>query len=283
VPPAGRRAALVVTVHDLAFLRHPRLFPRPWRLVYRLGLRAAARRADAIITPSANTAEDVVAHAGVDRSRVHVVPLAVSLPSEQSADVDEVLERLGVWRPYVLFVGTIEPRKNVLTLVRAYRAAAASGIPHALVLAGPTGWDVDDVGREIDGGGPGRIERIGALSDRDLDAVYRGAAMFVYPSLYEGFGLPVVEAMARGVPTIASNTSSLPEVVGDAAITVDPRSVGELTAAILRLANDAFLSSSLAEAGRRRADGFSWEETARRTVEVYERAASARGHARPSP
>jgi glycosyltransferase involved in cell wall biosynthesis len=282
VPPAGSGQALVVTVHDLAFLRYPRLFPARWRLVYRLGLRAAARRADAILAPSESTAEDLVSRAGVDRSRVHVVPLAAAPPRDPVADVDNALERLRVPTPYVLSVGTIEPRKNLVTLVRAYRAAAATGIPHALVLAGPSGWGGGELDRETRADGPGRIERTGALSDADLDAVYRGAAMFAYPSLYEGFGLPVLEAMARGVPTIASNASSIPEVAGDAAILVDPRSPRELAEAIVGLATDTARASTLADAGRRRAGAFSWDETARRTVEAYERA-SGRRKARNTP
>jgi glycosyltransferase involved in cell wall biosynthesis len=270
IPPAGAEQRLVVTIHDLAFEHYPSLFPRSWRTLYRLGLRAAVRRADAILTPSRNTAEDIVSRTKVDPRKLHVVPLAASLPPS-STDVGEVLTRLKVRVPYVLFVGTIEPRKNLVRLVRAYRRAAASGVPHGLVLAGPLGWHHESLMRELALEGPGEIVMTGALTPEELDAVYRAADAFVYPSLYEGFGLPVVEAMARGVPTVASATSSLPEVSGDAALGVNPRSVREIAAAIERLCTDTSLAEELAERGRFRAERFSWDETARLTLQVYER------------
>jgi glycosyltransferase involved in cell wall biosynthesis len=270
VPPAARGQRLVVTIHDLAFLHRPEAFPRRWRALHRLGVRAAARRAHAIVVPSRSTADDLSSATGIDVSRVHVVPLAAADPREPPDDADGTLRRLDVPQPYLLFVGTLEPRKNLVTLLRAYRRAAAAGIPHALVLAGPPGWGMDALGRELAVGGPGRVEHTGALTPEDLEVVYRRAWAFVYPSLYEGFGLPVLEAMARGIPVVASNSSSIPEVAGDAAVLVDPRSVDELAGAITRVATDAELAARLSIEGRRRAAGFSWEETARRTLEVYE-------------
>ncbi len=267
-PPGGR---LVVTVHDLAFLRFPRLYPRAWRALYRLGLRAAVRRADAILTPSRATAEDLVARTRVDPRRIHVTPLAATLP-EGEREVDGVLARLKVRGPYVLFVGTLEPRKNLVRLVRAYRRVAAAGLPHTLVLAGPMGWGHDPLLREIALPGPGEIVLTGPLPEDELDALYRGASAFVYPSLHEGFGLPVLEAMARSVPTVTSRTSSLPEVAGEAALGVDPRSVSELADALRRVLTDTELAERLAAAGRARARGFSWEETARRTLDAYREA-----------
>jgi glycosyltransferase involved in cell wall biosynthesis len=269
VPPAAPNQRLVVTIHDLAFLRFPALFPRRWRLVYRLGLRAAVRRADVILTPSRSTAEDLVSRTAVDPARIRVTPLAATLGTADG-DPSATLARLGVRDPYVLFVGTLEPRKNLVTLVRAYRRAAAAGIPHSLVLGGAAGWGAKALERELALEGPGTIVRTGWLPDADLDAVYRAASLFVYPSLYEGFGLPVLEAMARGVPTIASTTSSLPEVTGDAALGVDPRSPAGLARAIGELATDQALAARLADAGRRRAEGFSWDETARLTLRAYE-------------
>ncbi|MGZ4109427.1 MAG: glycosyltransferase family 4 protein [Actinomycetota bacterium] len=268
VPPVRLGQRLVVTIHDLAFLRFPEHFPPRWRLLYRLGLRAALRRADAILVPSRSTGEDVLRHGPVDPGRVHVTPLALTLDIGTD-DVSPVLARLGIERPYVLFVGTLEPRKNVVSLVRAYRRAVAGGLEHSLVLAGASGWGADALERELALERPGRIVRTGFLAAGDLDAVYRGASMFVYPSVYEGFGLPVVEAMARGVPTVTSNTSSLPEVVGDAAITVDPASVDAIADAIRTVATDESTSARLADAGRRRAASFTWDETARLTLDAY--------------
>lgn len=275
IPPAAPGQRLVVTVHDLAFEHFPSLFPREWRLLYRLGLRAAVRRADAILTPSRSTAEDLASRTKVDPARLHVVPLASSL-APGTLDVAEVLARRQIRRPYVLFVGTLEPRKNLIRLVRAYRQVAAGGPPHALVLAGPMGWHHDALMREIALPGPGEVVLTGPLAAEDLDALYRGAAAFAYPSLYEGFGLPVVEAMARGVPTVASSTSSVPEVTGDAALGVDPRSVRQIAAALDRVLTDAELADRLATAGRARAEGFSWDRTAMGTLEVYRKVLEGR-------
>lgn len=275
VPPAAEGQRLVVTVHDLAVERFPRLFPRSWRLLYRLGLRAAVRRATAILTPSRNTAEDLLSRTGVDPARLHVVPLAPALPSGP-LDVDETLSRLKVPSRFVLFVGTLEPRKNLVRLVRAYRRVAANGLPHALVLAGPLGWHHEALMRELALEGPGEIVMTGPLSGEEVDALYRAADVFAYPSLYEGFGIPVAEAMARGVPTVASATSSIPEVAGDAALGVDPRSVPELAHAIESLLTDVELAERCAARGRAQAERFSWDETARRTLEVYERVLGAK-------
>ena len=270
VPPAGERR-LVVTVHDLAFERYPGMFPRTWRAMYRTGLRAAVRRAHAILTPSRHTAEDVLSRTKVDPAKLYVVPLAAASPA-RVVEVADALRRLKVRAPYILFVGTIEPRKNLVRLVRAYRRVAATGLPHALVLAGALGWQHEALMRELALEGPGEIVMTGALDPGDLDAVLRAADAFVYPSLYEGFGLPVLEAMTRGVPAIVSNTSSLPEVTGDAVLGVNPRSIREIAAAIETLCADVDLAERLAAAGRLRAERFSWDETARRTLEVYERA-----------
>lgn len=275
VPPAAEDRRLVVTVHDLAFERYPSLFPRAWRTLYRLGLRAAVRRAHAIVTPSRTTAEDVLSRTKVDPRKLHVVPLAASLPGAE-VDVADVLARLKVRAPYVLFVGTIEPRKNLVRVVRAYRRVAATGVPHALVLAGPLGWRHEALMRELALEGPGEIVMTGALTPEELDAVYRAADVFVYPSMYEGFGLPVVEAMVRGIPTVASNTSALPEVTGDAALGVNPRSVREIAAAIESLCTDVDLAERLAARGRKQAERFSWEETARATLGVYEQVLGAK-------
>jgi glycosyltransferase involved in cell wall biosynthesis len=270
IPPVASGQKLVVTVHDLAFEYFPGMFPRTWRLLFRLGVRAAVSRADAIVTPSRNTAEDLLSRTKVDPARIHVVPLAASVLAGP-ADPEPTLARLKIRGPYVLFVGTLEPRKNLVRLIRAYRRVAATGVPHALVLAGPLGWRHDALMREIALFGPGDIVMTGALSEEEIDALYRAADAFVYPSLYEGFGLPVVEAMARGIPTVTSNTSSVPEVAGEATLGVNPRSVREIATAIERVLTDVDLAERLAERGRRRAERFTWDETARLTLQVYER------------
>lgn len=268
MPPVRPNQRLVVTVHDVAFLVHSEFLPIQWRAMYRAGLFRAVRSADAIIAVSRHTAEDLVRQRRIDQQRIHVIPLAASLPRVGS-DVGEMLARLKVPAPYVLFVGTLESRKNLVRLVRAFRRVAARGAPHALVLAGPIGWGHQQLMRELAMEAPGEIILTGETSEADRDALYRGASVFVYPSLYEGFGLPVLEAMGRGAPCVVSTSSSLPEVAGEAALLVDPRSVAGLAEALERVINDHALASRLSAAGKGRADRFSWEETARQTLEVY--------------
>lgn len=276
VAPARRGQRLVVTVHDLAFLRFPSMFPRNWRMLYRAGLRAVARRAEAVLVPSAFTADEVRAHSKIDPARVHVTPLASALGSEPSADIDVVLERLRVPRPYVLSVGTLEPRKNQARLVRAYRRLAAEGLPHALVLSGPDGWLDDELRRELGVESPGRVVRTRGLSEADLDAAYRGADAFAYVSLYEGFGLPVVEALARGVPTVAANGSSIPEVAGDAALLVDPLDEEAIAAGLRAVLDGEGVAEDLRERGPQRAEAFSWSATASATLRVYRHVVGSR-------
>ena len=268
VPPAGDGQRLVVTVHDLAFLVHPEAFPRRWALVYRAGLARAVRSADALIAVSRHTAEDLMRRTRVRPARVYVTPLAPILP-HGDADVGKVLARHRVHAPYILSVGTLEPRKNLARLVRAYRRLAARGFPHTLVLAGPAGWRPGELLAETTKEGPGSVVLTGYVPEDDLDALYRGADVFVYPSLYEGFGLPVLDAMARGVPTIVSTSSSLPEVAGEAAVPVDPRSIAGMVEALERVITDVALAARLRDTGQARAARFSWEDTARRTLDIY--------------
>jgi glycosyltransferase involved in cell wall biosynthesis len=268
VPPARHGQKLVVTVHDLAFERFPELFPRSWRWLYRAGLRAAVGRADAIITPSRATADELRSRTSIPADRVHVVALASSLPPTAN-DPAAAIERLHVPAPYLLFVGTLEPRKNLVRLVRAYRKAVGPSLPHALVLAGPAGWKSEALEAELALTGPGTIVRTGALDVSELDALYRSAAAFVYPSLYEGFGLPVLEALHRGVPTVASDIPPIREVAGNAALLVDPRSEEALATAIERILIDDALAADLRRDGPARAAGFSWSATAEGTLAVY--------------
>ncbi|HVF08699.1 MAG TPA: glycosyltransferase family 1 protein, partial [Actinomycetota bacterium] len=277
IAPLRRGQRLVVTVHDLAFLRHPELFPRAWRALYRAGLRATARHADAVLTPSTFTAEELRARSGVDASRVHVTPLASAPPLPARAiDLDATLERLGVPRPYILSVGTLEPRKNHARLIRAYRKVVDDGHPHALVLSGSQGWLDDELRRELDAPGPGMVIRTHAHAASDLDALYLGADVFAYPALYEGFGLPVLEAMARGIPTVAADGSSIPEVAGDAALLVDPLDERAIADAIARVLDDPPLAERLRLRGLDRASAFSWRETAQATLRVYRHVVGAR-------
>ena len=266
----ARHAAQVITIHDLFFLSDPARTRGEIRRDYPALAETHARRAHAVITSTEYGRGVVTRQLGVPADRVYVC--RPGAPSWRSLGRGPNIPRDGC----VLFVGTLEPRKNLLRLVRAYRRVAANGFPHALVLAGPLGWHHESLMRELALRGPGEIVMTGSLSDDELDAVYRAADVFAYPSLYEGFGLPVVEAMARGVPTVASTTSSVPEVAADAAIGVNPRSVREIAQAIESLLSDVDLADKMAARGRARAERFSWDETARLTLDVYERVLGAK-------
>ena len=272
VPPVRQGQRLVVTVHDLAFERYPDLFPRRWLSLYRRGLRAAIQRADAIIVPSASVRDDLVDRTAVEAERIHVTPLAPWerwVPAEiVDADREELADH-GITPPYILAVGTVEPRKNLVRLVHAYRQLAAQGSPQSLVIIGDDGWGADELRAELAKGGPGRVVRAEGLSASTLATAYAGADVVAYVSLYEGFGLPVLEAMSADAPVITSNTSSLPEVAGDAALLVDPEDVGGIADALSRVLTDPALSEDLRRRGRERASQFSWAATARATLDVY--------------
>lgn len=272
VPPPREGQALVVTVHDLAFDRFPELFPPRWLRLYRRGLDIAVREAHAVLTPSRDTAAAVAA-LGVERERIAITPLAADAPAEPAAPSPRPYDV-----PYVLFVGTLEPRKNLPRLLRAFRTAVAdASLPHALVLAGATGWQQHGLANELAAGGQGRVHVPGRVAPSELDALYRGAEAVVYPSLYEGFGLPVLEALAYGTPTLSSNTSAIPEVAGDAALLVDPEDEDAIAAGLVRILTDEALRADLRTKGPARAASFSWAATARATLDAY-RDAMERAH-----
>jgi glycosyltransferase involved in cell wall biosynthesis len=272
VPPVRGGQRLVVTVHDLAFERYPDLFPRRWLALYRRGLRASIERADAILVPSASVQADLVGRHGVDPERIHITPLGArreDRPAEMIHGVRDELEDYGITPPYVLAVGTIEPRKNLVRLVRAYRQLAGKGLPHTLVLIGDDGWGAEELRAELQKDGPGRVVRAGGFSADVLSTAYADADAVAYVSLYEGFGLPVLEAMSAGAPVVTSNTSSLPEVAGDAALFVDPEDEDEIADALERVLTDPILAADLRRRGRERAASFTWAATARATLDVY--------------
>ena len=273
IAPARHGQGLVATVHDLAFDVVPEVFPARWRWLYRAGVRAAVRRADLVLVPSASTAVDLQDRYGLAADRIRVTPLAAALPAS-GADPTPIVARLGIDGPYVVAAGTLEPRKDVVGLIRAYRQAAPE-LGRGLVLAGPDGPDAARVHAEIARGGPGWIVTTGRLEGADLDAVLRGADVLAYPSLYEGFGLPILEAMQRDVPVITTTTPACAETAGDAAVLVEPGDVAGLADALVRVGTDDDLRAALRAAGRRRARAFTWSATARATLDAYRDAADA--------
>ncbi len=196
--------------------------------------------------------------------------LAPAIPDQ----VAELVERMRLPRTFFLFLGALEPRKNVLGLVRAMGELYATGDTRAdLVIAGAPGWSNQDVGEEVKRLGlSDHVRFAGYIAPSDLPALYGAATGFVYPSFFEGFGLPPLEAMVCGTPVVCSNTSSMPEVMGDAALLIDPHSASDLAGALRRLLDDDMLRARLREAGIARAALYSWQRTARETIDVYKEA-----------
>lgn len=273
--PPRRVCPYVVTIHDLSYYVHPRRCP-PVRRRYWYAMTArTVAVADAIITDSENSRRDIERFFPQARDRITVVPLAahprfrrLDVPRDQSAAGRSELSLDD--RPYLLYVGTLEPGKNVQRLIAAFDAVADQFPDHLLVLVGDRGWLFEGIYEAAERSlHRDRIRFLGHLPDDDVVELFNFCDAFVYPSLYEGFGLPPLEAMACGAPVITSGTSSLPEVVGGAALTVNPESVEEIAAAMRRVLSSRDLRQELREYGLARAARFSWERTARETLKVY--------------
>ena len=280
VGPPCHRGALVVTIHDLAFLRVPRAFPRVQSLRLRWQVRANARRAAVVITDSEHSKRDIRDAYGIAEDRIDVVPLAADpapTPRPDAGALEAVRRRFGITHRYVLSVGRLTARKNLLGLLRAFeRVRPGLAEPAQLVIAGPRDFGADALDRAIASSGCANdVVRVGAVSGEDLPVLLSGATAFAYPSLFEGFGLPPLEAMACGVPVICSNTTSLPEVVGEAAVTFDPARIDDIADALRRVLTDPALRADLAGRGRARAAHFSWRTTAELTLAAYRRAAGS--------
>jgi glycosyltransferase involved in cell wall biosynthesis len=255
--PLRRPCPGVVTIHDLAFEAMPEDFSRRTGWKYRRFVPRAARSAERVICVSEFTRDDVCDRYGVDPRKVRVIHPAPSL-SEGSAEAPEGL--------YLLAVGDLRRKKNLLRLVEAFRILREDGLPHRLLLAGLDSGEGQRV-REAAGDAP--VELLGYLPDEGLDAVIRGAELLVQPSAYEGFGLTVVEAMARGCPVACARAGGLPEAGGDAAAYFDPLDPRDMAAAIRRVIEDEELRERMIETGRARAAALTWEDVADRTVRVY--------------
>jgi glycosyltransferase involved in cell wall biosynthesis len=269
IPAALTRDTVVLVIPDLTSVLFPEMHVNKVRWIGRLILKRALRRARHVIAISRNTRGDILRYApgSVDEGRLSVIPLAyepVFHTRAASGDTKRVRQIYKLHSPYILFVGTIEPRKNVSALISAFGMIADDFPTHELVIAGRRGWKWKETIETAERTHvKGKIHFLHFVPQGDLPALYKEATLFVYPSLYEGFGIPPLEAMASGVPVIASNNSSLPEVVGDAGILVDPSEPSELSDAMSRVLRDSGLRKRMARQGRQRAKSFTWERTAR--------------------
>lgn len=275
VVPVSCPVPSVVTVHDLAFIRFPQTFRAYNRIYLDVATRLSVRRAARILVVSEHTRREVIGLLGVAPERVVVTPNAVRehFRPPDPAVLETFRARKGLPEHFVLYVGTLEPRKNLTTLLEAY-AEVAQRQAAPLLVGGGKGWLYDAVFQRLEALGlRERVRFVGYLDEEELPLWYAAATVFVFPSIYEGFGMPPLEAMACGTPVVASNTSSLPEVVGDAGLTVSPYDPAALAEAISRLLADADLRQELRERGLQQARAYSWRVTAERTLAAYEAAA----------
>lgn len=264
----------VATIHDLGYRHFPEAHTRSARLYLEWGTRYSARASRLVIADSRATRDDLVSMYGVPECRIRVAYPGICpglAPVSDSAVIDRVRGKYGISRPYLLYVGTLQPRKNLLRLMDAFAALPEQ---YVLVLAGKKGWLYSDILSRAEALGVGRrVIFTGYVPDEDLPALLSGAEVFVFPSLYEGFGLPVLEAMACGAPVVCSDTSSLPEVAGDAALLVSPTDTAALAAAMNQVLTDGDLRQRLVLRGREQAAKFTWQRCAQTVLEVLEEAA----------
>src|SRR2546428_9696279 len=271
---------VVVTIHDLSFEHLPETFNRRSVAQLRFTVRRTVSKASRILTSSELSRRDIVETYAINPDRIAVTALAAPTyfaPVENETELKEIRESYGIERDYILSLGSIQPRKNLVRLIEAYfclrRIRRDSKLPQ-LVLAGKRGWLDNETFHAADREGCGRdILFTGYVPERDLPALYSGAISFVYPSYFEGFGLPVVEAMQCGVPVIAGNQTSLPEVVGEAGLLFDPFDTQALVKALTQVIDDAEYRAVLRSKGLERAKNFNWKTTAQRTLRVYEEVA----------
>ncbi len=274
LPPLRSRA--VVTIHDIIHLLYPQFLPNRAALVYaRMMIRRALRRADRIITVSYNSKRDLVDYFGIVPSRVDVIYNGVSRefrPDVPEEERERVARKYGLRRPYLLFLGGEKPHKNVQNVVRAFGEARRlqPALPHVLALAGPMPKNSARINALIAALDiSAAIARPGMIDEADLPGLFCGADALLYPTLYEGFGLPVVEAMACGAPVLTSSTSALQEIAGGYAYLVDPLDVDAIARGILALTTEPNVRADFVELGKKRALDFSWDKAAERTLEVY--------------
>lgn len=274
VIPLTYRGVSVATIHDLGYFYFPDAHTRRQRAYLNWSTRHNGRRARRIVADSQATKDDLIRHYGLDGAKIKVVYPGYDPalgPVRDGEHMTAVQRKYGLESSYLLYLGTIQPRKNLVRLIEAFAALPDSG--HQLVLAGGMGWRSKPILEAIEGLDPALRHRIilpGYVADEDKAALISGATALLYPSLYEGFGFPVLEANACGTPVICSNTSSLPEVAGEAALLVDPLDVSRLTAAIEQVLIDQSLREALKRKGFENVGRFDWEDMGREILSIFE-------------
>jgi glycosyltransferase involved in cell wall biosynthesis len=277
--PPGRLPPAVVTIHDLGHRRFPHAHTIGQRLYLELSTRWAVHAARRLIAVSQATGRDLTLFYGATPEKIAVIYEAASPRTAPSPiEIEAAQTACGLLRPYALYVGSIQPRKNLERLIMAFaRLCDQQRVEFDLVLAGAVGWLSDSIFRcAAQTGLADRIHFTGYLADADLAALLQGARLFCYPSLLEGFGLPVLEAQYAGIPVMTANNSSLPEVAGDAALLVDPTDIDAIADAMLRLSRDEELRQRLIAAGHENVKRFSWQDAAQKTLAVLEQAARSK-------
>lgn len=274
VLPPILNATMVLTVHDLSFMRHPECSSPPLLNYLMRNVPGSVRRADMLLADSMSTKEDLIDLLNVPPERVHVVYPGVSprfAPVTAPVALRAVARRYHLRRPYILALGTLQPRKNFPSLIRAFDLLRKErGIPHQLVIGGSQGWLYQEIYDTIEALGLNDdVHLAGFVADDDLPAMYSGADVFAFPSLYEGFGIPVLEAMACNTPVVTSRASSLPEVAGDAALMVEPGDIESLAEALGRLVDDDGLRNDLCARGHEQAKRFTWQRAANDLLRAY--------------
>jgi glycosyltransferase involved in cell wall biosynthesis len=271
--PLWKPCPVVLTVHDLIGLLFPTNLPPVSRFYWSRWLPQTVRWADRIVAVSEHTRRDLNRLLAIPVESIEIIHEGVDKafrPLQNQATLESVRQKYDLPAAMILYLGTLEPRKGLDTLIAAYGALAAD-VLHDVVIAGKRGWYTEPLFQQVEALGLGqRVHFTDYIPDEDLPALYNLAHLFVYPSRYEGFGLPVLEAMACGVPVVCTNAASVPEIVGDAALLVPPDDVEALAAAMRRVLDDRVLEAELVARGLERARSFTWEETARRTVQIYE-------------
>jgi glycosyltransferase involved in cell wall biosynthesis len=270
VHAAPRNVRLTGTIHDMTCLLMPHLHtPANVRAETQYGERVL-KRADGLIAVSHSAKNDAVRLLGLDPAKIQVVYHGVP-DSYFNASPGNVATKYDLMKPYVLFVGTIEPRKNIDTLLDTWlELPASTREAHELVFVGPSGWAGDVTVRRLHSGIQG-VRVLGYVPEADLPSLTAAATAFAYPSLYEGFGFPIAQAMAAGVPVVTSNVSSMPEIIGDAGLTVDPHSASELASALDRILTSPSLQKQLGDRGRELASKFTWKNSAQQSAEFFTR------------